>query len=273
MPGQVSGTSFNDFCKVSHKSHSIEGLTAPDIQIIQSEKLENKQISSEIADKNPRLLLEVIEGPYLLNTKINIDARGIMGNVRHDGITYFGQSLSSEFINNDFNFPEDENGVGKRHLLIKFNEKTSQYILRDLSDGTGTFIKITTPYKLSNGTIISFCDNHLSFSYDKISQLAIFKFLEGCYANEKKAISLASSPIILGREPSCTIAFQATSLSRKQCMIYRHNDDIFLEDGDGKNGSTNGTWVFVDVDIIIENGLIFKAGQSLFKASIVSSKK
>jgi hypothetical protein len=213
----------------------------------------------------------VIEGPYLLSTDISIDASGIKGNTRHDGVVYFGQSSSNEYIYNDFNFPQNELGVGKRHLLIKFIESPPQYILRDLSDGTGTFIKIVKPLKLSNGVIISFCDNHMSYAYDEVTQQVTLKFLEGVYANERKVFPTAF-PIVIGRDASCTMVFQSASLSRKQCTIYKGSEGIYIADGDGKKTSTNGTWIFVDSDCVITDGLIFKAGQSLFKAKLISSQ-
>ena len=211
---------------------------------------------------------QIIEGPYLMNTEISIDATGIKGNVRHDGIVYFGQSSSSEYIYNDFNFPPNELGVGKRHLLIKFEEHTGRYMLRDLSDGTGTFIKIIKPYKLVSGAIISYCDNHLAYYYNETTNLISLKFLEGLYANEKK-IFPSETPITIGRDANCTIPFQSASLSRKQCMIYKAHDGIYIVDGDGKKTSTNGTWIFVDSDCFLEDGLIFKAGQSLFRVSVI----
>jgi len=41
-------------------------------------------------------------------------------------------------------------------------------------------------------------------------------------------------------------------------------------DGDGTKTSTNGTWLFVENPTKIYDGMIFKAGQLLFKARIVN---
>ena len=49
------------------------------------------------------------------------------------------------------------------------------------------------------------------------------------------------------------------------------NNEIFVIDGDGVNRSTNGTWLFAEKDFILENGTIFKAGQSLFRVEIIGS--
>jgi hypothetical protein len=33
-------------------------------------------------------------------------------------------------------------GIGKRHMVIKYNEEDMRYYLRDLGDGSGTFIRV-----------------------------------------------------------------------------------------------------------------------------------
>ncbi len=50
-------------------------------------------------------------------------------------------------------------------------------------------------------------------------------------------------------------------------LEYRKSD-WFLMDGDGNKKSTNGTWIFVDDPFIIFDKMIFKAGQTLFKARL-----
>jgi hypothetical protein len=41
-----------------------------------------------------------------------------------------------------------------------------------------------------------------------------------------------------------------------------------LKDGTGSKTSSNGTWIFAGEDEKIYNGLIFKAGHSLFLAEL-----
>ena len=71
-------------------------------------------------------------------------------------------------------------------MLIKYCPDTKQYLIRDLGDGTGTFIKITKPMKILNGFIVSFGDTHMTLCLDKEKKVITIKFLEGMLANEKK---------------------------------------------------------------------------------------
>ncbi len=42
----------------------------------------------------------------------------------------------------------------------------------------------------------------------------------------------------------------------------------FVVDGDGKKGSTNGTWLFAKDFFEIQSGTVFKAAQILFEATV-----
>jgi len=63
----------------------------------------------------------------------------------------------------------------------------------------------------------------------------------------------------------------SSNMSSKHCKIIIINDDYYLIDGDGTKPSTNGTWLFVENDYELENGTIFKAGQSLFIVELIGS--
>lgn len=67
--------------------------------------------------------------------------------------------------------------------------------------------------------------------------------------------------------PSCSIKFDDNQLSRLQCTIENIDGNWILNDGDGTKNSTNGTWLFVDELFKIYDGMVFKAGQTLFKTS------
>ena len=46
-------------------------------------------------------------------------------------------------------------------MVIKYNLDDRSYYLRDLGDGSGTFVRIDTPLLLKHGYIISFGDSHM----------------------------------------------------------------------------------------------------------------
>jgi pSer/pThr/pTyr-binding forkhead associated (FHA) protein len=41
---------------------------------------------------------------------------------------------------NDIVIPDPDNGIGKRHMVVKYNLDDNEYYIRDLGDGTGTFV-------------------------------------------------------------------------------------------------------------------------------------
>ena len=49
------------------------------------------------------------------------------------------------------------------------------------------------------------------------------------------------------------------------------NDSWIVQDGGKNRSSTNGTWLFVDEPYLITDEMIFKAGQVIFKAKLISS--
>ena len=65
------------------------------------------------------------------------------------------------------------------------------------------------------------------------------------------------------------ISIKSNTLSRHQCQIeYGPDGNWMVVDGDGSKHSTNGTWAFMEQQFLIEEGMIFKAGQTLFEAHL-----
>jgi len=115
-------------------------------------------------------------------------------------------------------------GIGKRHMVIKYNEVDKKYYLRDLGDGSGTFVRIDNSRDLilKHGFIISFGDSHMvvQFSSDidqvthKIVQKVTFKFLDGPKIDKSFTFDEKSEIIKIGRMSQCQIKFDDNSLSR-----------------------------------------------------------
>lgn len=212
----------------------------------------------------PKLKLVKIEGITNKGVMILIGPDGIIGGKKNGGITYFG-NLNGKLLN-DYNFPSDEIGIGGRHFYIRY--AAQKYFIKDQSEGSGTFVKIRVPIKLHTGYIISFGDNHMTVSVSADLTTLALKFLEGLRKDEKVTFSCDDMPITIGRVSGNTIVIAEISLSKKQCKITHHDDGFYLHDGDGNVASTNGTWLFIEKETLLEQNDVIKAGQSLYMVEI-----
>jgi hypothetical protein len=59
------------------------------------------------------------------------------------------------------------------------------------------------------------------------------------------------------------VRFNDTSLSRLQCRIDHIDEKWMIRDGDGDKSSTNGTWLFAEEELKLEDKAIIKSGESL----------
>ena len=75
---------------------------------------------------------------------------------------------------------------------------------------------------------------------------------------------MKEAPVSIGRKESCNVSIKSKLLSRVQCQITYVENNWVLIDGDGTKQSTNGTWVFTEKPFPIRNGMIFKAGLTMF---------
>ena len=118
------------------------------------------------------LIIDVIEGPAEVNrdNSLEINAQGLMGSKRDkkDGCTILGSlsQTSRGDYPNDYVIAQDENdGIGDRHMIIKYNMMDRGYYIRDLGKGSGTFVRLDPPLVLKNGFIISFGTSHLTVNF------------------------------------------------------------------------------------------------------------
>ncbi len=260
-----------------------------------------KPIPFEEIGKAPLLFLIIQDSTGLVRgTTFNINACGLQGSARggSDGFVYLGTDPTNDIV-----MPKEETGIGERHLAIKYGIEAKCYYIKDLGEGTGTFIKIESPLELQHGYILSFSDTHLVV-HMKIEGKIQLRFLDGPKSDQtlydfwlrenKKTQNHGSTfdkedrVIRIGRMSDCDIKFDDTSLSRYQCtyhffggrwflekiqkkyrLYYKENQWV-VEDGYNGKGSTNGTWLFVDEFFKIYDGMVFKAGQTLFNILLKS---
>ena len=225
----------------------------------------------------PRLEIKVLDGTLLApGQTFKLGASGLEGSIRgvNDGEVYFGGVAEVKgAVVNDFVLPSEE-GVGNRHFLIKYLPVERKYTIRDLGEGTGTFIKLTTKQRLKDNYILSFGENHMVVQHCEMVAQELpkitLKFIDGPKSDQVFQFQSTESPIRIGRQSDCQIRFDDNSLSRYQClMTYDAGVGWQLQDGDGRKNSTNGTWLFADFAFEVFDHMIFKAGQSLFEVNVL----
>ena len=143
-----------------------------------------KQIPPEELAVAPTLTLEVQESPALeRGTTYEINARGYVGSERqaNDGCVYMGTlGRTAEGVEptNDIVVAPEEQGMGEKHLMIQYSMETKGYSIKDLGEGTGTFVKIESRLVLRQGSIVSFGDSHMVVNV-RLSDKIQLKFLDG----------------------------------------------------------------------------------------------
>ena len=225
----------------------------------------------------PKLVLRIIESTALpAGTLLKINASGLENSKRAklDYKTFIGSQLSDKNeIINDFVIDEEAQGMGKQHLMIKFNLSSNRYTISDLGDGTGTFVKITNGLLLKDGYIISFGNSHMKISANSPGSVCDdklgIKFLEGPKTGEEFFFSPNDDLVLIGRMTDCRIKFEDSNMSRYQCNVLFHQGKGWeLRDGANGKTSTNGTWIYVEEEFEIVDKMMFKAGKTLFEACL-----
>ena len=74
---------------------------------------------------------------------------------------------------------------------------------------------------------------------------------------------------MIGRTPNCDIRIEDKLLSKAQAIIKFDGMHWVLIDGFDGRESTNGTWLYLNEDCDIEDGMIFKSNQTFFEARII----
>ena len=90
--------------------------------------------------------------------------------------------------------------------------------------------------------------------------------------NEQRKISFDSRVnklIRIGRikNNETDIVFMDEDVSRKQCILIFEENNWYINDGDGENKSSNGTWFYPEKYYNINDGLIIRMGTTLFECN------
>ncbi len=191
-----------------------------------------------------KLMLEVQDSPSLRQGKCFVLTRaGLQQSSRllKDGRTIIGTDTETCDIVLGAEDPE----LGKMHFVIEYSQATENFLIKDLGDGNGTFMKIEDSHALHDGDVLAF---GLSYAGVQIQSQGTgstltLRFYEGPRASEMFSFGSNDDTIKIGRIEDCTIQIEDSALSRYQCFIsYLPTTGWIVTDGDSKRKSANGTW-------------------------------
>ena len=290
-----------NYVKNKHKNKDSHGKSS--LNIINNSKYDipkmkeiiipQVEVHNEVIQLRKKLVLTVIEAKHLeVGTQLIINAGGLEGSERccKDGVVLFGNRSNSK-LDNDFNFPDEEN-VGNKHFEIRYFEDSDNYCAKDLY-GTGLFIKVNQPIKLKDNSIFSFIDSHIivkiptdlnNKSYDSmegVNRIISFRVLYGENKNKEYTFNAIDKSLILfGRGRTVInnldqisntelIEFQNDNISRIQSSVYYDWTDEcwYLVDSNGEIESMNGTWFLATEYTVLEENNIVKAGTTSFQCN------
>ena len=240
-----------------------------------------KKIPMDIINTKQILELKIIESQSIKQNEIlTINPGGLINSNRNamDGITYFGMN-NTDYIN-DYNFPDNETNIGKRHFEIVYDLNMNEYKIKSLLNNV-LYIKITIKTILKNNCIFSFSNTFINCNFKTNENLngsiITLKILYGvCEGNEYTFDSNTHPLIKIGRLNTSEIDIEINdeSTSRVQTSIFYENNNWYIIDGNKQENksSLNGTWLYANEYHTIFDGMIFRAGTTFFECNIKNNK-
>ena len=200
----------------------------------------------------------------------------------------FNEEYNKNILLNDFVFPIEEkednlNIYDIPNFAIYYNVEDGNYYIKDFNTGVGALMKIKK-YVIEENILINIGSNYLVVYIERhkiIIKIFNNSILESKNMNDKNPMNCdlkefeihqdKDSFIYIGRSQNCNVIIEDMMLSKVQCSIeYNSRENKFyLNDGDGKKESTNGTWVFILNSTKITNNFMFKAEHTLFVANLI----
>ncbi|CAG9328794.1 unnamed protein product [Blepharisma stoltei] len=238
--------------------------------------------------KQGKLLRLKVKSSLILprNSVINITPLKyeLSGRTSSDGVTYFGCKKKDRHkgkIVCDFIIPYNDkqlnNSLRNPHFMIHYNPFADSYYIRDLGIGSGVYAKIDyTLALLRRQYIVNFGESHLLISVipsNPYPRLCL-KVYGGKSAGELmffEAHEYHVNQVFIGRDRDCNVCIDDALISKKQATVfYSQIKGWMLVDGDlqTQRPSTNGTWLYLNEDVELRDGMEIKAFQTLFQVNI-----
>ncbi len=203
-----------------------------------------------------------------------------------DGYIFFGYYPLDNSNKIDFMLkprePSFKEKFKGKHFQIKFNPKNLKYHIMDLGCGFGTFKKLISQTKIKDNFFINIGNSYIVFTFgddekkNYNSEILYLKVFSPNINYERISFNpLYYNKLFIGRDINNDVYIEDELLSRVHCTVfYKENVGWLIRDGKIKDNnmvtiSTNGTWLMVYEDTEINDGMIFKSNQNLFKCKYI----
>lgn len=221
------------------------------------------QFTGQLDDKTDRLLgLKVVSSTSLpVNSLLRISPLGYEHSLRgaKDSITYFGckkraardGARKGEILNDVVMTITDRETAEKhrgRHFEIQYRVETRSYWLRDLGVGFGAFLRLDSPAKLKDNTLINIGESFAVVNLETQERPRLkLKLFGGPCRGEVfyfTAEDYENAYIRIGRAQSSEVVIDDNLISKCHATIWREEQTWLVGDGDAEKQrtSTNGTW-------------------------------
>lgn len=170
------------------------------------------------------------------------------------GNTTLGRKECDITISND-------TALSDRHASILVTSEG--YFLRDDGGATGVFMKLkeAQPLEMMHGSIVRAGRQFLVFRIENGKHMFVHHDTAG---KPVKRYTISEKTMLVGRDaPDVILDDKDMSLSRRHLSITLKDNRIIIKD----LGSANGTYLKVKDKLRLEDGVLFRVGQQLFRFS------
>ena len=105
-----------------------------------------------------------------------------------------------------------------------------------------------------------------------VSSLLTLEVLFGEGQRRKKSFDSKNKKIVkIGRltNNETDFSFSDEDVSRRQCVLTFEDNNWYINDGDGINESSNGTWFYPEKYFTITEGMIIRMGTTSFECKFI----
>ena len=105
-----------------------------------------------------------------------------------------------------------------------------------------------------------------------VSSLLTLEVLFGEDQRRKKSFDSKNKKIVkIGRltNNETDFSFSDEDVSRRQCVLTFEDNNWYINDGDGINESSNGTWFYPEKYFTITEGMIIRMGTTSFECKFI----